>query len=114
MFAIKRRELGRIVRWKSASRRIFWIVKPKANVERIRRRQGNIRIEAEYLVKKNRSDPNVAIVAVLSDLDIGLIPSETEAARESRVRDILAEERTALDCEEIEGQTRLESIKIED
>ena len=40
--------------------------------------EGDIGIKAEDLVKQDRLDPYVAIVSVLPDLDVGLIPRETK------------------------------------
>src|ERR1700744_6312989 len=61
----------------SACLRIFGIVEPKANVERVRRRQISTRIKPEDLIQKNgldlRRSPSVPI-----GLEIGLIPGHTE------------------------------------
>src|SRR4051794_14788214 len=110
MFAVKWCELSRIVRRKSAGRCILWIVEPEAQVKSIGRCEGDIGIKAEDLVKQDRLDPYVAIVRMLPDLNVGLIPRESKAATESGIRNILSQERAPLNRKEIESEPRLEAI----
>ena len=72
VFAVERSELGRVIRGKAAVSSVMGIVEPEPHV----------RIEAEDLVEQDRLDANMAVVSLLADLDIRLVPSETEAALE--------------------------------
>ena len=85
MLSVEWSELGRIIRRKTASGGVLWIVEPEAQMKRVGGGQSHIRIKAEDLVEQNRLDANVAFVAMFADLNVGLIPGQTEAAFEGRV-----------------------------
>jgi hypothetical protein len=64
-----------------------------------------------------RLDANMGVVGLVADLDILLVPSDTEAALEDAfevwIGRFIRQERTALYRKEIKGKTRLESVEIQ-
>src|ERR1700761_6353865 len=79
---VERSEFGWIVRGETARSSVLRIVEPETHVEGVGRWKGGIRIETKDLVKQDRLDPDMTIVAMLPDLDVRLIPSKTEATLE--------------------------------
>ena len=82
MLSIEGSELGRIVGWEAASCRILWVVEPKPEVKGICRLECSVRIETKNLVEQDGLDANVALICVLADFDVGLVPRQAEAAFE--------------------------------
>ena len=117
VFAVERSELGGVIRREPAVFSVFWIVEPKTYMKRVGWLQCYVRIEAEDLVEQDRLDANMAVVGLIADLDIRLVPGETEAALEDAfevwIRRFIRQERAALYRKEIKGKTRLESIEIQ-
>src|SRR5580698_4895785 len=74
VFAVERSEFGGVVRWKTAGSSVLWIVEPEPYVKCVGRWQGRVRIKAEYLVEQDRLDANMAVIRVISNLNIRLIP----------------------------------------
>jgi len=80
--AVEGRGLGRVEVTAGQSRRIFGIVKPETHMERVRWSQSHVGVKTEDIAEKNRFALDVAVIQLLADFDIGLIPSRTEASRE--------------------------------
>ena len=113
VLSVERSEFGRIVRRKTAGGGILRIVEPEAQMKRVGGRQSCIRIKAEDLVEQNRLDADVTFVAVFADLNVGLIPRQTEAAFEGRVGHAFRQERAALDGKKIEGKSGFEAVEVQ-
>jgi hypothetical protein len=117
VFAVERSEFGRVVRWKTAGGGVLWIVEPESYVKGVGRWQGRVRIKAEDLVEQDRLNANMAVVRVIANLNVRLIPRKAEAALEDvlevRIGRFIRQERAALYRKEIEGETGFESIKIQ-
>ena len=64
MFAVERRELGGVIRWKTAGSSVLWIVEPEPYMEGIGGWQGYVRIEAEdVLFTLGATEPKRATTA---------------------------------------------------
>jgi hypothetical protein len=117
VFAVEWSELGGVVRWETAGRSVLWIVEPEPYVKGVGRWQGRVRIKTEDLVEQDRLDANMAVVGVISNLNVRLIPRQAEAALEDVLEvwigRFVRQERAALYRKEIEGETGFESIKIQ-
>src|SRR5947209_19467543 len=111
MFAIERRGLGYI---EAAGGCVLRIVEPETDMKCVRRGQGYIGIEPEDLFQKDCLDADVTAIGVFSDLDVGLIPSQTEAAGEGGVGGPICLERASLHGEKIEGQFRFDTVEVQD
>lgn len=109
VFAVERSGLG----WVTAASNILGIVEPEADMEGVRRRKSNLRIEPENLIQKNCLDAYVTIVSVLPDLDVRLIPGKSKASFEVRVGIPVSEERAALNREHIKPESWLYAVQIE-
>src|ERR1700749_4680110 len=70
VLSVERSELSRVIRGKATAGRILRIVKPEPKVKGIDGWQCYVRIKTEDLVEQDRLDANVAIVAMLADLDV--------------------------------------------
>ncbi len=117
VFAVERSELGGVIRREPAVGGVLRIVEPKPYMKRVGWLQCYVRIEAEDLVEQDRLDANMAVVGLVADLDIRLVPGETEAALEDVLEvwigRFIRQERAALYRKEIKGKTRLESVEIQ-
>jgi hypothetical protein len=117
VFAVERSELGGVIRREPAVGGVLRIVEPKPYMKRVGWLQCYVRIEAEDLVEQDRLDANMAVVGLVADLDIRLVPGETEAALEDAfevwIGRFIRQERAALYRKEIKGKTRLESVEIQ-
>ena len=117
VLSIEGSELGRIIRGEATAGRVVRIVEPEPEVKGVGRWKRYVRIKTEDLVEQNRFDTNVTVIVPLAYLDVRLIPSKTEASLEDvlevGIRRFVRQEGAALYCEEIEGETGLEPIKIE-
>src|SRR5258708_17342654 len=80
MFSVERSELARVVRRKAAGSSILWIVEPESYMASVGWRQCCVRIESEDLVEQDGLDTNVAVVSLLADLAVRLIPRQTASA----------------------------------
>ena len=98
---LKGRWLGRVEVTGGQSRRFPGIVKPETQMKRIRRNQTHVGIKTEDIVQKNRFDLDVAVIGLPANLDIGLIPGQAEAARETRVLGAIGLEEAVLDSEQV-------------
>ena len=74
--------------------------------------QACVGIEPEDLVEKNGLDANMAVIGVLSDFSVGLIPRQPEAAVELRILATVCKERAVLHGEEIEGKAGLDAVEV--
>src|SRR5262249_41215372 len=61
---------------------IFRVVEPEPHLERVRRVQAHVGVEAEDLIQQDGLDAYMAVVSVFTDLDIGLIPGQPEVIRD--------------------------------
>jgi len=113
MLAVERRGLGWVEVAAGQSRSIFGVVEPETQMESIRRSQAHVGIKTEDIIQKNRLDLNVAVIRVLANLDIGLIPGQTKASREIGVFGAIGLKETILDREQIKRETRLDPIQIQ-
>ena len=82
-------------------------------MERIRRSQTHVGVETKDIVQKNGPDLDVAVIGLLANLDIGLIPGQTKASREIGVLGAVSLKEAVLDSEQIKRQTRLDSVQIQ-
>jgi len=82
-------------------------------MERVCRSQAHVGIKTEDIVQENRSDLDMAIIRFLANLDIGLIPGQTEAPREIGVFRAVGLKETVLDGEQVKGDARLDPIQIQ-
>jgi hypothetical protein len=114
VLSIEGSELGGVIRGETAGSGILRIVEPETQVEGVGRWQGRVRIEAEDLVEQDRLDPYMAVVGVLPNLDVRLIPRKAEAPCEVRIGRLVRQERAPLHREQIEGQAGLEPVQIKD
>lgn len=55
----------------------------------------------------------MAVIGVLSDFNVGLVPGEPETSVELRVFAAVCKERAVLHREEVEGQTGLDAVQVE-
>ena len=110
MLAVERRWLGRIEVAAGKSGCILWIVEPEAQMERIRRSQAHIWIKTEDIVQKNRFDLDVTVIGLFANLDIGLIPGQTETSGEIRVFGAIGLKEAVLDREEVKRKARLDPL----
>jgi hypothetical protein len=114
VFAIEGRWFRRVELARRKSGGVLRIVEPETYIESVSRGQACVRVEAEDLVKEDRLNTDVAIVGVLSDFNVGLIPSQTEAAVELWILAAIGKERAVLNGEQIECEARLDAVEIED
>jgi hypothetical protein len=101
VLAIKRRGLGRIEVTAGQGRRILGIVEPETQMERVCRSQAHVWVKTEDIVQKNRFDLDMAVIRLLANLDIGLIPGQTEASREIGVLGAIGLKEAVLDGEQV-------------
>lgn len=81
MLTVERRWIRHI---KPAGGSVDMVVDPASEMEGIRGHQVDQGIEAENLIKQDRLDGDLAI-ALLVDLDVGLILCQTEVIAEGRI-----------------------------
>jgi len=112
VLAVERSGLGRVEVTARQSCRILGIVKPEAPVEGVRRSQAHVGVKTEDIVQKNRFDLDMAVIGLLANLDIGLIPSQTEASREIGVLGAIGLKEDVLDGEQVKRETWLDPIQI--
>ena len=113
MLAVERRGLGRIEVAAGQSRCIQRIVKPEAQMERVRRSQAHVGIKTEDIVQKNRFDLDMAVIRLFANLDIGLIPSQTKASREIGILGAIGLKKAVLDGEQVKRETRLDPVQVQ-
>ena len=92
---------------------VLRIVEPEADMKSVGRGKGEIRVKPKDLVQEDSFDPHVAVIGLIADLDIGLIPSQAEVC-EVWIWSSVREERTPLHGEEIKRKAWLNSIQIQD
>ena len=80
MPAVERRGLGRVEVTAGQDCRILGIVEPETQMERVRRSQAHVGVKAKDIIQKNCLDPDMAVIGLLANFDIGLIPGQTEAS----------------------------------
>ncbi len=113
MLAIERRGLGRVEVAAGQSRCIKRVVKPEAEMERVCRSQAHVGIKTEDIVQKNRFDLDMAVIRLLANLDIGLIPSQTKASREIGVFGAIGLKEAVLNGEQVKRETWLDPVQVE-
>src|SRR5690242_12485160 len=82
-------------------------------MERVRGSQTHVGVKTEDIVQKNRLDLDMAIICLFANLDIGLIPGQTKASREIGVLGAIGLKEAVLDGEQVERETRLDPIQVE-
>jgi hypothetical protein len=113
MLAVERRGLGRVEVTAGQSRRILGIVKPENQMESVCRSQAHVGVKTEDIVQKNRFDLDMAVIRLLANLDIGLIPGQTKGSREIRVLGAIGLKEAVLDGEQVKRETRLDPVQIQ-
>jgi len=113
MLAVKRRRLGRVEVTGGQSRRILGVVEPEAQVKSVRRSQSYVGVKTEDIIQKNRLDLDVAFIRTLANLNIGLIPGQTEAPCEIGVFSAVGLEEAVLYGEQVKSEARLDPIQIQ-
>ena len=113
MLAVEWRRLGRVEVAGGQSRRVLWIVEPEAQVKCVRRSQAHVGVKTEDIVQKNRLDLDVAFIRALANLNIGLIPGQTEAPCEIGVFSAIGLEEAVLYGEQVKSEARLDPIQIQ-
>jgi hypothetical protein len=113
MLSVERRGLGRVEVTAGQGRSIFGIIEPETKMERVRRNQADVGVKAEDVVQKNGFDLDMSVIRLLANLDIGLVPSQTEASREVRILGAIGLKETILDGEQVKRETRRDSIQIQ-
>src|SRR6266852_8511368 len=82
-------------------------------MEGVRRSQAHVWVKAEDIVQKNGLDLDMAVIRLLANLDIGLIPGQTEAAREIGVLGAIGLKEAVLDGEQVKRETWLDPVQVE-
>ena len=113
MLAVEWRGLGRVDVASGQSRRILGIVEPETQMESVRRVQAHVGVKTEDIVQKNRLDLDMAVIRLFANLDIGLVPSQTEAPSEIGVLGSIGLKEAVLDREQIKHETRLDPVEIQ-
>jgi len=114
MLAVERRGLGRIEVASGQSRSVLRIIEPKTQMERVRGSQAHIRVKAEDIIQENRFYLDMAVIGSVTNLDIGLIPSQTETTREIGILSAIGLKKAVLYGEQIECETRFDPVEIQD
>ena len=111
--AVERRGLGRVEVTAGQDRSILRIVEPETQMERVRRSQAHIGVKAEDIIQKNRLDLDMAVIGLLANFDIGLIPGQTETPRKIGVLGAIGLKEAILDGEQVKRETRLDPIQVQ-
>src|SRR5713226_950357 len=82
-------------------------------MERVRRSQAHVGIETKDIVQKNRFDLDMAVIRLLANLDIGLIPGQTKASCEIGIFGAIGLKEAVLNGEQVKRETWLDPVQIQ-
>ena len=113
MLTIERRGLGWVEVASGQSRGIGGIVEPESEMERVGGRQTHVGVKTEDVIQKDRLNLDVAVIRLLSNLDIGLIPGQTKASREIGVLGAVSLKEAVLNGEQVKRETWLDPVQVQ-